>query len=210
MFHHDPFIRKGDAMNKKNTIPPHKKPSPSEPVDPYTGEVEPAAEDAYKFIEVIPVEPDEEADRLYLAEEEDPMDAIAADTQADAVVEQIIRYTEDEDIREEFAERQGFAYSGRAQLEEELDEHNFQNPQISGGDLDAAWDASVQAGDEAVGGSVITPDQDIVENLGEAVGLPYADDEPLNTEEKLLKRDRARWELNPESAEEAVDENEAL
>jgi hypothetical protein len=157
-------------------------------------------------IEVMPVEPEEE-DRNYLAEEEDAMDAIAADNQADAVAERMTRFTEDEGIQEEFEERQGFAATGREQLQEAFAEHNFQSPEISGGDLDAAWDNSVQAGDEAGGGTVSTPDQDIVENLGEAVGLSYEDDEPLNTEEKLLARDRNRWELNPESVE---DEEETL
>lgn len=46
-----------------------------------------------------------------------------------------------------------------------------------------------------------------MDELGDAVGLSYEDDEPLQTREKLLKRDRERWELNPESAEE---ENEEL
>jgi hypothetical protein len=34
------------------------------------------------------------------------------------------------------------------------------------------------------------------------VGLTYEDDEPLRTGERMEKRDRERWELDPESAEE--------
>jgi hypothetical protein len=45
-----------------------------------------------------------------------------------------------------------------------------------------------------------------VDELGDAVGLSYEDDEPLQSREKFLKRDRERWELNPESAEEQEEE----
>ena len=55
--------------------------------------------------------------------------------------------------------------------------------------------------EEAVGGDTPTPDQDVVDELGEAVGVTYEDAEPLEMEEKLEKRDRNRWELNPVSAE---------
>ena len=57
------------------------------------------------------------------------------------------------------------------------------------------------SGEEAVGGSVATPDQDIVENLGRAAGVTYEDNEELNPVEKVKKRDRKRWELNPSSSE---------
>ena len=40
-----------------------------------------------------------------------------------------------------------------------------------------------------------------MDELGKAIGLEYEADEPLATEEKLLERDRNRWELDPESAE---------
>jgi hypothetical protein len=70
---------------------------------------------------------------------------------------------------------------------------------LAGGDVDAADESG--AGDEAVGATVSTPDQDIVENLGRAVGVTYQDDEALNPVEKVKKRDRKRWELNPSSSE---------
>ncbi len=73
-------------------------------------------------------------------------------------------------------------------------------PEISGGDLDADWQRP-DVGEEAVGGSVPTPDQDIVEELGAAVGLTYEDDEPLDPEAKISRRDENRWELNPASSE---------
>ena len=72
--------------------------------------------------------------------------------------------------------------------------------ELSGGDVDAAWERG-DVGEEGVGGTVATPDQDVVDELGEAVGLVYEEGEPLHSEEKLEERDRTRWELNPASSE---------
>lgn len=177
-------------------------------IDPYTGEEVPVAEDADKFVEVVPSETDDRKGQKYLLEEETSMDALAADENADAVADLAASYTEDEEIKADFAERQQLAVAGRKVLEEELDEHHSESPQISGGDLDADWQRANQVGEETVGGSVPTPDQDIVDELGEAAGLTYADDEPLAGEDKILERDRNRWELNPESADEDEDESE--
>lgn len=80
--------------------------------------------------------------------------------------------------------------------------HNSESPELSGGDMDADWERANDVGEEAVGGTVPTPDQDVVDELGAAVGVVYQDDEPLKTEEKLQKRDRDRWELNPASKDE--------
>jgi hypothetical protein len=54
-------------------------------VDPYTGELEPVAEDADQFIEVVPEETDDRAGPNYLLNEETSMDAYAADADADAL-----------------------------------------------------------------------------------------------------------------------------
>jgi len=48
------------------------------------------------------------------------------------------------------------------------------------------------SGDEAVGGTVSTPDQDIVDEIGAAVGLEM-DDTLLRTNEILEERDDRRW-----------------
>jgi Family of unknown function (DUF6335) len=79
---------------------------------------------------------------------------------------------------------------------------------LSGGDVDAVTQEE-GAGEEAVGGSVATPDQDIVENLGRAAGMTYQDDEELNPVEKVKKRDRKRWELNPSSAEDYLERKQS-
>ena len=85
-------------------------------------------------------------------------------------------------------------------MRRELALHNSRTPLLSGGDVDADW-AGSDVGDETVGGSSPTPDQDIVEELGEAVGVTYEDNEPLHTTEKVDERDRNRWELDPASSE---------
>ena len=71
---------------------------------------------------------------------------------------------------------------------------------LAGGDVDAASDQP-DGGDESVGGSTPTPDQDVVDELGRAAGVTYATDEPLRPEEKEAERDDDRWELDPASAE---------
>jgi hypothetical protein len=176
------------------------------PVDEYTGEVEPPAEDAGEVVEVVPVDEGDREGEAYLLEEETAMDTLAADTEADAVSDRITRYTEDEEIAETFEERQKLASGGRDALSEELDEHASKDPDLAGGDIDAAWEDADVAGEEGVGGTAPTPDQDVVDELGEAVGLTYEDDEPLQTEEKFRQRDRDRWELDPASAEDAEEE----
>lgn len=179
-------------------------------IDPYTGELKPVAEDADQFIEVVPEETDNRNGKNYLLNEESSMDTYAADADADAVAEQSAHYTEDEDIKEDFDERQNLAVGGRNELLEELDEHHSLSPEISGGDLDASWQTANVAGEEAVGGSAPTPDQDVVDNLGAAAGLTYEDEEPLNSDKKLLDRDRNRWELNPASTDdqEGIDDED--
>lgn len=177
-------------------------------IDPYTGELEPVAEDADQFIEVVPEETDDRKGANYLLNEETSMDSYAANADADAVAEQIGHFTDDEDVEADFAERQRLAVGGRDTLLEELDEHNSLSPQITGGDIDASWQTANQAGEETVGGSVSTPDQDVVDELGDAAGLSYKDDEPLDYDRKVLDRDRNRWELNPVSALEDKPQNE--
>jgi len=71
---------------------------------------------------------------------------------------------------------------------------------LTGGDIDAAWDQA-SVGEETVGGSTPTPDQDIVDEIGRAVGVNYEDSEPLDPEAKIERRDEHRWELHPASSE---------
>lgn len=75
------------------------------------------------------------------------------------------------------------------------------SPVLTGGDIDAAWDQAATVGDEAVGGTVATPDQNIVDELGAAVGLEMDDHAFLRTNEILEERDESRWDLDPMSSE---------
>jgi len=74
------------------------------------------------------------------------------------------------------------------------------NPTLTGGDVDAGWEYA-DIGEETVGGDNPTPDQDIVDDLGEAAGVTYQDTEPLNFGEKMEQRDLTRWELDPASSD---------
>ena len=152
-------------------------------------------------IEVMPVDTGDREGEAYLLEEETAVDYTAVSDGADAISEEMDRYTEDETIEEHFEQRQSRASSGRDELKDELDAYHSKSPQLAGGDIDARWDQA-NVGDELPGGTAPTPDQDVVEEIGEAMGIEYEDDEPLQTGEKLEERDRNRWELNPESQEE--------
>jgi len=79
---------------------------------------------------------------------------------------------------------------------------------LTGGDVDAAWDQAA-VGDETVDGSSPTPDQDIVDEIGKALGVTYARGEPLRTTEEIERRDGKRWELNPASSEDYVERTQA-
>jgi hypothetical protein len=67
---------------------------------------------------------------------------------------------------------------------------------LTGGDVDADWHSAEAVGDEAVGGSVATPDQDIVDDLGRALGVEQPADAEVTTSDDILhRRDRLRWHL---------------
>jgi len=59
-------------------------------------------------------------------------------------------------------------------LEAEKDAADFTatSPKLTGGDVDADWKRAVSVGEEAVGGSVAMPDQDRVDDIGDALGVP--------------------------------------
>lgn len=73
--------------------------------------------------------------------------------------------------------------------------------ELSAGDIDALWDQAEFSGEETAGGSAPTPDQDVVDEIGEAIGVTYEEGEPLRVGAKEQERDTHRWELDPASAE---------
>jgi hypothetical protein len=69
---------------------------------------------------------------------------------------------------------------------------------LTGGDVDADWQRAADVGEEAVGGSVATPDQDRVDDIGRALGVPQGPDAEVRTSAEILEgRDRNRWEQEP-------------
>lgn len=76
---------------------------------------------------------------------------------------------------------------------------------VTGGDLDDDWYQAESVGEEAVGGQNPTPDQNVTEELMGSAGISGADGEPIRTLDKLERRDRLRWELEPESSEDYPD-----
>jgi hypothetical protein len=93
------------------------------------------------------------------------------------------------------------ARSGRHEYDQRLRQHTSTGPAMTGGDVDADWEDAETVGDEAPGGDNPTPDQDVVEEIGEALGITYDDSEELLGGDELAERDRHRWELDPASRE---------
>ena len=92
------------------------------------------------------------------------------------------------------------ARTGRAEIAENIREHHGMND-VTGGDPDVNIEDAYFAGEEAPGGDNPTPDQDIVEDIGKALGVTYDDSEELKGSDKVVERDKHRWELDPASAE---------
>ena len=97
------------------------------------------------------------------------------------------------------------ARSGGRELRERIHEHNETSPALTAGDVDADWESAYSVGDEAPGGDNPTPDQDVVDDIGKALGVQYEDNEELKGEKKISDRDKNRWELDPASAEDYGD-----
>jgi len=97
------------------------------------------------------------------------------------------------------------ARSGRRELLERYAEHTETSPDLTGGDVDADWESAYSVGDEAPGGDNPTPDQDIVDDIGKAMGVQYQDNEELKGEKKIAQRDKHRWELDPASSDDWED-----
>lgn len=104
----------------------------------------------------------------------------------------------DAEVKGEFFDAAQLGSEG--QLIKKLQDHHATSPTLSGGDIDAAWE-DADVGEESVGGGNPTPDQNVVEELGKAMGVNYEEGEPLHTTEKLEARDEHRWELDPASSE---------
>lgn len=95
--------------------------------------------------------------------------------------------------------------AGSRKLAERLKNDPLADPVVTGGDLDAQFEQAQFTGDESVVTSMPSPENNVVEEIGEGMGITYADDEELKAGEKERSRDRKRWELDPASAEDYQD-----
>lgn len=104
-----------------------------------------------------------------------------------------------------FDRKPSAARSGSEEMKEARRDHNEVSPDITAGDVDASWEDAYSVGDEAPGGDNPTPDQDRVDDIGKALGVQYEDNEELKAVDKIARRDRHRWELDPASSEDYQD-----
>lgn len=104
-----------------------------------------------------------------------------------------------------YASGSSAARSGSSELRDSLAKHTETGPALTGGDVDASWGDAYAVGDEAPGGDNPTPDQDVVDEIGKALGVQYDDNEELKGAAKIEERDRHRWELDPASSDDYID-----
>lgn len=97
------------------------------------------------------------------------------------------------------------ARSGRAEIAETLAEHRGMTTSITAGDADADVETAYFTGDEAPGGDNPAPDEDVVDDIGKALGVQYEDNEELKASDKIVERDKHRWEMDPASSEDYKD-----
>lgn len=98
------------------------------------------------------------------------------------------------------------AKSGRAEMKDRMSKVTSSSPALTSGDVDADWESAEAIGDEAPGGDNPTPDQDVVDDIGRALGVEYDDDEELQGGAEISDRDRHRWELDPSSKDDFDEE----
>lgn len=89
--------------------------------------------------------------------------------------------------------------TGYEEMREKLHEHTSSSPALTAGDVDADWASADSTGDEAPGGDNPTPDQDVVDEIGRALGVEYDDAEELQGGDEIAERDHHRWEFDPAS-----------
>lgn len=145
------------------------------------------------------------------------IDTVATDDTAnnlDADDDGVVDTDDNEEISnlsQEFTESYGTGLQGqpsdRAGRYSRRGSHMLNEPDytLTGGDVDANYEDAEAVGEESVGGTVETPDQDVVDELAAAVGIETDDRSFLRTNDMLEERDDRRWELDPTSSEDYQD-----
>jgi len=108
-------------------------------------------------------------------------------------------FVPDPDIEEFMEEEIARAPKDPDQLANRLRQHTAASPADAGGDLDASWENAEGSGEESVSGDHALPDQSDVEENAHAVGVNFEDNEELEVIDKIERRDRQRYELDPRS-----------
>jgi hypothetical protein len=106
---------------------------------------------------------------------------------------------QDEKMKEFIDEEISHTPKAPSELEERLHDHHSSSPADSGGDIDAQWEEVNTSGSEAVFGHNPTPDQSDVEDNAHAMGIDFEDNEPLNFDRKMERRDKKRYEMKESS-----------
>jgi len=108
-------------------------------------------------------------------------------------------FVPDPEIEEFMEEEIARAPKDPEQLAQRLRNNTASSPRDAGGDLDASWEDVNDSGTESVSGDNPTPDQSDVEENAHAVGVNFEDNEELEFIDKIDRRDRDRFELDPRS-----------
>jgi hypothetical protein len=77
----------------------------------------------------------------------------------------------------------------------------IEDSSVAGGDVDVDLYLAEVVGEEAIGGTTPTPDQNIIDEVANSVGMDMPDQGLVYTNEALEHRDVDRWELDPQSSE---------
>ncbi len=108
-------------------------------------------------------------------------------------------YIPDPEIEEFMEEEISRAPKDPNHLAQRILNNTAASPRDAGGDLDATWEDVNDTGSETVAGDNPTPDQSNVEENANAIGLNFEDNEELEFLDKIERRDRDRFELDPRS-----------
>lgn len=108
-------------------------------------------------------------------------------------------FVPDPEIEQFMEEEIARAPKDPGQLADRLRNNTAASPADAGGDLDASWENANDSGEESVSGDHALPDQSDVEENAHAVGVNFEDNEELDVLDKIERRDRQRFELDPRS-----------
>ena len=95
--------------------------------------------------------------------------------------------------------------AGAAKLAQRYRDDGLADPVVTGGDVDAQVEGAQFSGDESAVSSMPTPEHNVVDDIGRAMGVTYQDNEELKFGEKERSRDKKRWELDPASSDDYQD-----